>query len=989
MATIREYQRQFGTPTGETGPRASADAFGGNVFQELGRAGDVMQTSAAMIDRLAQDREIADAQVKMAEAEVAFGERVTELRKTAQPGVSTAEQIRTEMGDYFSQMSGNYKHRGAQKYVQVSGMGLTQKYFRNSLEFDVDLNVKDRTAKIGKIDELDKNRVLQDPASYSEIKARRQMEIEAGIGVWSSPTDDARTKLAITSLNDKAMQDMAYLAGVSSIAIPAVRNNLVGQSSAALNPTRNSIIDGVIKREGGETIVENDAGRGVTKFGINGVANGLTPEQTRALTREQATQLYTDRWNKYGVGDLPTSVQNIVFDGVVNHGSAFAQQLTNAAKQGATVEQLAQMRLTEYQRLAATNPEQYGKYLQGWTNRVAEVSAQPGDNSLMGYTRRTNLFPGEDKFFKENPNVAGMAAEDGTVILNPYSKLSDVEKQAVAKNEAYRLFMRDKKIVPDFTITDEQRKQFEGSAYAKDDVALKQTIVARILTGDPSAKATDEQRKVAAQIASKAGGAAANQEPILPEIKNAPEWYNDLTAENKLKILKMADQQAQRERSIADAALKKTVADHEAYVTRFGQMPPDVLPDSAFTDPAERQSYRAVMAAGGKVAEIAAAPFARQEEMLNELRPVPGTDAPGVFAFKEKVYANAQRMVFEQNKMRMADPVAFAYSHKYSVDNPIQPITDFSAENFAESIKVRIPQMVGVSTQLGQPPVYLMKNEAAQLAANVANLPPTQKQEYMRKLGDSMNRDEYNTLVNQVWKDDAAMRLAGKLTKHGQGLTQNGQTADKIVSVMMVGNDILNQKLKGGGTEAEKGFKGILPNFSDVRQLTGEYLKGVQLPETAVQAVSEAVMAHYVGTLASAGVPKSYELSQKESANRAAFRKSLETVVGTLSDVGGSRVMRPFGMTDTEFQTKIKAQVGALDPSLRGYTLSVADGEGEQYWVTVGNVPKYRIGINDPIMPRQVAAPAQEAVEAPVQTQQQPARPGPLTNFTPFRLGGN
>lgn len=861
MATIREYQRQFGTPTGETGPRASADAFGGNVFQELGRAGDVMQTSAAVIDRLAQDREIADAQVKMAEAEVAFGERVTELRKTAQPGVSTAEQIRTEMGDYFSQMSGNYKHRGAQKYVQLSGMGLTQKYFRNSLEFDVDLNVKDRTAKIGKIDELDKNRVLQDPASYSEIKARRQMEIGAGIGVWSSPTDDARTKLAITSLNDKAMQDMAYLAGVSSIAIPAVRNNLVGQASAALNPTRNSIIDGVIKREGGETIVENDAGRGVTKFGINGVANGLTPEQTRALTREQATQLYTDRWNKYGVGDLPTSVQNIVFDGVVNHGSAFAQQLTNAAKQGATVEQLAQMRLTEYQRLAATNPEQYGKYLQGWTNRVAEVSIQPV--------------------------------------------------------------------------------------------------------------------------------AVTSQESTLPEIKNAPEWYNDLTAENKLKILKMADQQAQRERSIADAALKKTVADHEAYVTRFGQMPPDVLPDSAFTDPAERQSYRAVMAAGSKVAEIAAAPFARQEEMLNELRPVPGTDVPGVFAFKEKVYDNAQKMIDKQNKMRLADPVAFAYSHKYSVDNPIQPITDFSAENFAESIKVRIPQMVGVSTQLGQPPVYLMKNEAAQLAANVANLPPTQKQEYMRKLGDSMNRDEYNTLVNQVWKDDAAMRLAGKLTKHGQGLTQNGQTADKIVSVMMVGNDILNQKLKGGGTEAEKGFKGILPNYSDVRQLTGEYLKGVQLPETAVQAVSEAVMAHYVGTLASAGVPKSYELSQKESANRAAFRKSLETVVGTLSDVGGSRVMRPFGMTDTEFQTKIKAQVGALDPSSRGYTLSVADGEGEQYWVTVGNVPKYRIGINDPIMPRQVAVPAQEAAEAPVQTQQQPARPGPLTNFTPFRLGGN
>lgn len=107
----------------------------------------------------------------------------------------------------------------------------------------------------------------------------------------------------------------------------------------------------------------------------------------------------------------------------------------------------------------------------------------------------------ELSYFKNNPTVAGMATEDNKIILNPYSKNTSKEQQAVAKNEAVRLFMNLQNIVPSFDLTEEQQKFFKGSAYEKDSIAAKQTIISRILSGDPSAKnVTDEQMKAAKEI---------------------------------------------------------------------------------------------------------------------------------------------------------------------------------------------------------------------------------------------------------------------------------------------------------------------------------------------------------------------------------------------------------------------------------------------------------------------------------------------------------
>ena len=123
-----------------------------------------------------------------------------------------------------------------------------------------------------------------------------------------------------------------------------------------------------------------------------------------------------------------------------------------------------------------------------------ELAKKRASDKLFGKQIRTKLFQGEDDFFKERPEVAGMAAEDGFIILNPYSKLSKKELSSVAQNEALRLRMREDDFNPNFKITPKQKSFFQGTEYEGNPTAIRQTILARIYSGDPSAMATDEQR---------------------------------------------------------------------------------------------------------------------------------------------------------------------------------------------------------------------------------------------------------------------------------------------------------------------------------------------------------------------------------------------------------------------------------------------------------------------------------------------------------------
>lgn len=112
-------------------------------------------------------------------------------------------------------------------------------------------------------------------------------------------------------------------------------------------------------------------------------------------------------------------------------------------------------------------------------------------------------FAQEMKFFRDRPDVAGYAAEDDMVVLNPFSGLSQDEKGAVALNEAARVFMRRHAIQPSFSLTEEQARTFADYGPVG---CQKATIAARLLSGDPSAlKPTADQEAFVSQLASAMG----------------------------------------------------------------------------------------------------------------------------------------------------------------------------------------------------------------------------------------------------------------------------------------------------------------------------------------------------------------------------------------------------------------------------------------------------------------------------------------------------
>jgi hypothetical protein len=114
-------------------------------------------------------------------------------------------------------------------------------------------------------------------------------------------------------------------------------------------------------------------------------------------------------------------------------------------------------------------------------------------------------YPSEEQFFSGRPEVAGYAADDGQVVLNPYSGLGPEQRRAVHTNEAARLHMTQGGVrsLFDFPLTAGQQRFFAPMEYGMDPQAARHTVVARIISGDPSAGPyTPEQRAAADSVLS-------------------------------------------------------------------------------------------------------------------------------------------------------------------------------------------------------------------------------------------------------------------------------------------------------------------------------------------------------------------------------------------------------------------------------------------------------------------------------------------------------
>lgn len=103
-------------------------------------------------------------------------------------------------------------------------------------------------------------------------------------------------------------------------------------------------------------------------------------------------------------------------------------------------------------------------------------------------------FPAELIWFSREMTVAGYCTEDEQIVLNPYLNLSRPQLASVLRNEAVRIFMRKLCLRPDIDLHHDQIAAFTGTPYEHDIDALRETIIARVVSRDPSAGNVTEKQ---------------------------------------------------------------------------------------------------------------------------------------------------------------------------------------------------------------------------------------------------------------------------------------------------------------------------------------------------------------------------------------------------------------------------------------------------------------------------------------------------------------
>jgi lysozyme family protein len=219
------------------------------------------------------------------------------------------------------------------------------------------------------------------PMAFQESNTRKQMRAAQNTQAPPAP------KVVDQNLQEMA-QPMPEDQGIAMLPAPNMQN-MAGGGIVAFDDggevtgykTGGTLEDEVFERafkkvlkfEGGSKYLKDDAGKGPTKYGINQTAN---PDvDIKNLTEDQAKEIYRTRyWNAIGGDALAAKnpqLATIAFDAAVNQGPGTAKKML--AQAGDNPYELLKLRQQLYVDLKNQNPEKFGKFLGGWTDRVSSL----------------------------------------------------------------------------------------------------------------------------------------------------------------------------------------------------------------------------------------------------------------------------------------------------------------------------------------------------------------------------------------------------------------------------------------------------------------------------------------------------------------------------------------------------------------------------------------------------------------------------------------
>jgi len=192
------------------------------------------------------------------------------------------------------------------------------------------------------------------------------------------------------------------------------------------NSDKNTIIDYVIRRhEGTGEAVKLPSEKSYTKYGISAENNGMTDDEVKKLTIDDAKKIYSKKyWDGIGLDKVDPALRLMAFDTAVNMGPDIAKRFLKES--GGDLDKFAQLRKERYQKIADGNPDKK-QFLNQWNKRVDTILnvSRGGAESLEDQLARTDVIKNKDVREIARTKIIALNNERDSVERKDYQDVLD------------------------------------------------------------------------------------------------------------------------------------------------------------------------------------------------------------------------------------------------------------------------------------------------------------------------------------------------------------------------------------------------------------------------------------------------------------------------------------------------------------------------------------------------------------------------------------
>ena len=340
-----------------------------------------------------------------ANATLAITQGVQAARAEApEDGKGYADNVLKVVDDTFKPYEAQATTPKARELVAKAKASARERFGTGALDYQNQALQTWRGAQVDKAEQVGLDAVRTAPVDMLGDVVKTQVEAYGATLAGLDPVERVKRQAAFGG----KMADAAYARRVLD---EAERTGKVTQGAVG------DTIERIIGREG-DAFVPNDNGA-PSKFGIRATEPGgkRNGKLVADLTRDEARAIYLEEYpapmglTETAIAARPAFAE-VALDAAVNHGVEKAKAMVRES--GGDWRKLIELRRAEYQRLADANPAKYGDDLNGWLNRMGNLSRDAASLDRQGTDMVTLL---------ATPEAKAKAIEAGTKLVEKKNNL--------------------------------------------------------------------------------------------------------------------------------------------------------------------------------------------------------------------------------------------------------------------------------------------------------------------------------------------------------------------------------------------------------------------------------------------------------------------------------------------------------------------------------------------------------------------------------------